>query len=236
MRSANPSSPVPDRHSRSRARRRAVAVVGALALAATAATACVGMASAATASGRHRPPRLKPVTTNRYQALPEQSFLIPTRAGKVAFRLVRPNVPAGTRVPVILTYTPYSVLGGSAADGLADTYVPKGYARAVADVVGTGDSGGCWDYGGIRERNSAYDLVEWLGTRDWSNGKVAMIGGSYDGTTANEAAVANPPHLAMIVPEVAISHWYGYAYFGGIRLKRGQAGPPTACSRRGRSR
>ena len=73
-------------------------------------------------------------------------------------------------------------------------------------MVGTGNSGGCWDYGGVRERNSAYDLVEWLGTQPWSNGNVGMIGGSYDGTRANECASANPPHLATIVPEVSIAH------------------------------
>ncbi len=183
----------------------------ALVLAATLATA----SPAGAARGPKPPPPLTPVTTDRYRALPVESAMIPTRGGQVYVEFVRPNVPAGTKVPVILTYTPYAALGGGAADGLADTFVPKGYARAVAHVVGTGNSGGCWDYGGVRERNSAYDLVEWLGTRPWSNGNVGMIGGSYDGTTANEAASANPPHLATIVPEVAIAHWYGYAYFGG---------------------
>ncbi|MFN2545662.1 MAG: CocE/NonD family hydrolase [Actinomycetota bacterium] len=160
------------------------------------------------------PPPLAPKTTNKYTAMAQQSFLIPTRGGQVFLNLVRPNVPAGMQVPVILTYTPYSVLGDSASDSF---FVPKGYARAVAHVVGTGDSGGCWDYGGWREQLSGYDLVEWLGTQPWSNGKVAMIGGSYDGTTANMVAAANAPHLATIVPEVGISQWYGYAYHDGVR-------------------
>ena len=87
--------------------------------------------------------------------------------------------------------------------------MPRGYARAVADVPGTGNSGGCWDYGGTLERQAGYDLVEWLGTRPWSSGRVGMIGGSYDGTTANMVAADNAPHLATIVPEVAIGRWYG---------------------------
>lgn len=87
----------------------------------------------------------------------------------------------------------------------------------MADVRGTYNSGGCWDYGGIKERHDGYDLVEWLGTRDWSNGKVAMTGASYDGTTANAAAVENPPHLATIIPVSAISRWWGYAYQQGAR-------------------
>ena len=82
---------------------------------------------------------------------------------------------------------------------------------------GTYNSGGCWDYGGIKERHDGYDLVEWLGTRSGRTGKVAMTGASYDGTTANAAAVENPPHLATIVPVSAISRWWGYAYQQGTR-------------------
>jgi X-Pro dipeptidyl-peptidase len=46
-----------------------------------------------------------------------------------------------------------------------------------------------------------------------------MIGGSYDGTTANMVAVrgADAPGLKAIVPELAISRWYGYAYGSGVR-------------------
>jgi X-Pro dipeptidyl-peptidase len=160
---------------------------------------------------------LSPATTNRYQALPMETSMIPTRGGDVYVEVIRPDVPPGTQVPVILTYTPYQLFLESADDGLAGFFVPKGYARALAHVVGTGNSGGCWDYGGARERASGYDLVEWLGTRPWSNGRVGMVGGSYDGTTANMAAVENPPHLATIVPEVSISEWYGYAYHDGVR-------------------
>ena len=168
------------------------------------------------AASRSAPP-LRPVTEERYEALAVETVLLPTRGGEVFVSIVRPDVPAGVRAPVILTLTPYSTTGASAEDGLAEFYVPRGYARAVADVPGTGNSGGCWDYGGTRERQAGYDLVEWLGTRPWSNGRVGMIGGSYDGTTANMVAADNAPHLATIVPEVAIGRWYGYAYHDGVR-------------------
>lgn len=158
------------------------------------------------------PPPPTPRTTNRYTPLPEEDTLVSTRAGDVYTRIVRPKLPASLKAPVILTYTPYGALSSVDTD-----YVRKGYAVVLADVVGTGDSGGCWDYGGVRERASAYDLVEWLGTRAWSSGKVGMIGVSYDGTTANMAASERPPHLATIVPIAAISDWYGYAYEGGVR-------------------
>src|SRR3954468_24485829 len=142
--------------------------------------------------------------------------------------------PAGdAKVPVILTYSPYNTLGESttpnlANDGLGATYVPKGYARAVADVLGTRNSTGCWDYGGPKEQQSGVDVVNFLARQSWSDGKVAMIGGSYDGTTANMVAArgADVPGLAAIVPQSAINHWYGYAYQDGVRYS-GNTDTPT---------
>jgi X-Pro dipeptidyl-peptidase len=138
--------------------------------------------------------------------------------------LWRPVTPRSVKVPVILTLTPYHSLyyaldpvENDLPTADARLFVPKGYAYARADVRGTWASGGCWDYGGIKERHDGYDLVEWLGTRPWSNGRVAMTGGSYDGTTANAAAIERPPHLATIVPISAISRWWGYAYQQGAR-------------------
>ena len=63
------------------------------------------------------------------------------------------------------------------------------------------------------------DLVNFLSAQPWSNGKVAMIGGSYDGTTATMVAARGDdvPGLAAIVPIAAISRWYGYAYGDGVR-------------------
>jgi X-Pro dipeptidyl-peptidase len=125
------------------------------------------------------------------------------------------------RQPVLLTYSPYNSLGEPepARDSLAERYVPRGYARAVADVLGTRGSTGCWDYGGAAEQQSGVDLVRWLAHRRWSSGKVAMIGGSYNGTTASMVAARGPavPALRAIVPIAAISRWYGYAYGNGVR-------------------
>ncbi len=121
--------------------------------------------------------------------------------------------------PVILTYSPYNSIGEPepARDHVGERYVPRGYARAVADVLGTRGSTGCWDYGGPKEQQSGVDVVEWLANRPWSNGKVAMIGGSYNGTTASMVAARGIPQLRAIVPIAGISRWYGYAYGNGVR-------------------
>src|SRR3954454_24181505 len=152
----------------------------------------------------------------------EETIKVPTKDGRVWAEIVRPDTKA--KVPIILTYSPYNTLsenpGGSVADdSLASTFLPKGYARVVADVLGTRNSTGCWDYGGPREQQSGVDLVNALAKLPWSNGKVGMIGASYDGTTANMVAArgADVPGLAAIAPQAAINHWYGYAFQDGVR-------------------
>lgn len=155
----------------------------------------------------------------------------PTLYGEV----VRPLDEAGDPledVPVILTYTPYGDIyqalndGESPAkDGIAEYFVPRGYARVMVDLIGCRNSGGYYDYGGIRERLSGKELVDALGELPWTNGNVGMIGGSYDGTTQFAAAVETPEHLEAIVPQVAIDRWYDYRYFGGC--PRSTVGTPT---------
>ena len=139
--------------------------------------------------------------------------------------------------PVILTYSPYSSLNEpqTALDGVASRFVPQGYARAVADVLGTRGSTGCWDYGGKKEQQSGADVVRYLSRLPWSNGKVGMTGVSYEGTTANmvaalgdkvSAAANGGRGLAGIIPVASISHWYGYAYYAGVRYA-GNSVEPT---------
>lgn len=163
-------------------------------------------------------------------AVVDEVVEVETPHGRVSVEIRRPDGAA--KAPIILTYSPYNTLGEQpggtvAADGLADEFVPKGYARAVADVIGTRNSTGCWDYGGLREQESGVALVNALAALPWSNGKVAMIGGSYDGTTANMVAVRGEevPGLAAIVPQAAISRWYGYAYQDGVRYFLNSAEP-----------
>tara|TARA_Y100000991_G_scaffold24717_1_gene15773 strand:- start:5743 stop:7065 length:1323 start_codon:yes stop_codon:yes gene_type:complete len=56
------------------------------------------------------------------------------------------------------------------------------------------------DLMGNAEQLGVDAAVTWLGTQDWSNGKVAMIGKSYDGSTPWQAATFGNEHLATIVP------------------------------------
>ena len=182
-----------------RPRRRWTSLLACLPLAAIAALATPGAGHAATADFGS--------TT--------VSYIVHTDEADIYLEVVHPTLNGQiVTAPVILTYTPYAALG---RNGGAAHWTGLGYARATADVIGTGNSGGCWDYGGNAEKHTAYEVVEWIAAQGWSTGKIGMLGGSYEGTTQYAAAVMHPPHLTTIVPEAAIDRWYDYAYAGGIR-------------------
>jgi putative CocE/NonD family hydrolase len=163
---------------------------------------------------------IAPAAAAKSYQVKQESYSVHTKYGDLYVAVNRPVDPSNpnkvVKGPAILTYSPYSVLFGYSRD--ASTWVPKGYVRIFADVIGTGNSGGCYDYGGKAEEVTGFDLVEWIAKQKWSNGKVAMMGGSYEGTTAWSTAIMQPPHLTTIIPEAAIDRWYDYAYNGGIRL------------------
>ncbi len=162
-----------------------------------------------------------------------EEFRIPSPHGNLYGWVRRPVVPKGVEVPVILTYSPYHLLLSQApgqeplGSAIQNYFVPRGYARAWFHVVGTGKSEGCYDYGGARDVETGAQVVEWLAGRDWANGRVGMIGGSYDGTTQFAAAIAQPPSLKTIVPQVAIDRWYDYAHYNGVRINSGFGGTPN---------
>jgi putative CocE/NonD family hydrolase len=102
-------------------------------------------------------------------------------------------------LPVVFTLTPY----------IADSYQDRalyfarhGYVYALVDVRGRGNSGGEFDPF-AQEARDGHDVVEWLAKQPWSNGKVAMWGGSYAGYDQWATAKELPPHLVTIVPAAA---------------------------------
>jgi len=153
------------------------------------------------------------------------TYVVPTRHAYLHVEVAHPTRGGKiVRAASVLTYSPYF---GTLSTRLSDasSWTREGFARVSADLVGTGKSGGCYDYGGKRERETGYDLVEWIAKQSWSTGKVGMVGGSYDGTTAIQTASLRPPHLTTIIPLAAISRWYDYAYSGGIRYTANNEDP-----------
>jgi len=118
------------------------------------------------------------------------------------------NVTDACKVPVIADVGPYYDDGDVSATTpaerlgrfLIENYVPHGFAVAQVSVFGTGNSNHCMDLMGTDEQRGIDAAVSYLGEAAWSNGKVGLIGKSYDGSTPWQAATFGNPYLATIVP------------------------------------
>ncbi|SPT56659.1 Xaa-Pro dipeptidyl-peptidase [Actinomadura madurae] len=170
---------------------------------------------------------------------------------RVQMRIMRPKetATAGLKVPTILEPSPYWAgindvpnhpvdIGDARARSLTTThrnlaeifpgyydnyFLPRGYAVANLDSIGTGGSTGCPTSGDRSEQAGAKAAVDWLNGRArgwspdgkpvkaaWSTGDVGMIGQSYNGTLPNMAAATGVRGLKAIVPIAGISSWYDY--------------------------
>lgn len=100
-----------------------------------------------------------------------------------------------------------------------------GFIWAYPASIGTEQSTGCPDVGGPTEIEGIKTVVDWLNGRadaydmrdggekhdaDWTTGKTAIMGISYNGTLANGVAATGVDGLEAIVPIAAISNWYDY--------------------------
>lgn len=136
------------------------------------------------------------------------------------------------KTPVILVVSPYTNHNGSTTDldptgtGPNPRFydflnmsgaLKKGYSFAYVDLPGNGGSSGCNDWGGTREQLGVRAAVEWAASQPWSNGKVALLGKSYDGWTGLMGITQQPQGLAAVVSLEPVYEGYRYMFMNGIR-------------------
>ena len=150
-----------------------------------------------------------------------------------------PDLPP---LPVILEASPYhgtiaTRIGdrifpdpkeGNQALGLTGYFAPRGYAVAMMDLRGTGRSSGCLDHLGPKDAGDMKATIEWLASREWSNGRVGMAGHSYVGASQNVAAAARPKGLATIVPSAGLASMYDHQFNKGVPWLLQWVGPMVA--------
>ncbi len=104
------------------------------------------------------------------------------------------------RYPVILDYDAYESSGaGIAVGSWFHEAVRRGYAVVGANVRGSGCSeGDTFSLFHPQQGPDGAALVEWLGTRPWSDGNVGMYGVSYPGHTQFFVAAQRPSHLKAL--------------------------------------
>ena len=174
----------------------------------------------------------------------KREVMIPMRDGVKLKTII--IIPRGAhRAPILLTRTPYGATDRMAKNDSAhlsalldsndvadDAMVNGGYIRATQDVRGKHGSEG--DYVMTRplrgplnptdvdHSTDTYDTIDWLVKNvPESNGKVGILGISYDGFTSLMALVNSHPALRAAVPiNAMVDGWRGDDWFhnGAFRL------------------
>jgi putative CocE/NonD family hydrolase len=174
----------------------------------------------------------------------KREVMIPMRDGVKLKTVI--IIPRGAhRAPILLTRTPYGATDRMVKNNSAhmsalidsndvadDAVVNGGYIRATQDVRGKYDSEG--DYVMTRplrgplnptdvdHSTDTYDTIDWLVKNvPESNGKVGILGISYDGFTSLMALVNPHPALRAAVPiNAMVDGWRGDDWFhnGAFRL------------------
>jgi len=166
----------------------------------------------------------------------KQDVMIPMRDGvKLHTVIVIPQSVMAGKAPIMLTRTPYNATGRASrmksphiasilGDG-DDAFIENGYIRVFQDVRGKYGSEG--DYVMTRpvrgplnntpvdHSTDAYDTIDWLIKNiPQSNGKVGMVGSSYEGFTVLMALVEPHPALKAAVPmSPMVDGWRGDDWF-----------------------
>jgi putative CocE/NonD family hydrolase len=165
--------------------------------------------------------------------------MIPMRDGVKLYTVIW--VPKGAKnLPIILTRTPYDAKHHRRGEEptllaslpLADEdFVRAGYIRVYQDVRGKYGSEGAYEMtrpvrGPLNPTDTdhvtdAWDTIDWLVKHlPESNGKVGMIGSSYEGFTVVMALLDPHPALKAAVPESPmIDGWMGddWFHYGAFR-------------------
>ena len=134
-----------------------------------------------------------------------ESAWIPMKDGvRLAATLYMPDgAKPGDQFPALLDYLPYRKDDGTAAGDYPKNayFARRGYVGARVDIRGFGASEGRptdREYS-EQEQIDGEQVIHWLATQPWSNGKVGMYGISWGGFNALQMAMRNPPELKAII-------------------------------------
>src|SRR5579862_5795001 len=170
-----------------------------------------------------------------------REVMLPMRDGVKLYTVIW--IPKGAHdLPIVLTRTPYDAahhVGTPDADHLIDAlpladrdFVRAGYIRVYQDVRGKYGSegpylmtppplGSEYNNSGADDTTDAWDAIDWLVKNvPESNGRVGMIGSSYEGFTVVMALLHPNPALKVAAPESPmVDGWMGddWFHYGAFR-------------------
>jgi len=170
------------------------------------------------------------VSKRRYEIIKESSVSIPMSDGvTIDADIFRPDSPG--KFPAILGVhqynkelqtspiipTGFNMANGPVEAGDYNFYVRRGYAQIIANIRGSGKSGGCYLNYGPREVQDTSEIIEWIAHQSWCDGHVGMFGVSAFSVAQQQVAALKPPCLKAIFAPFGYTDFYrDKFYHGGI--------------------
>lgn len=123
-------------------------------------------------------------------------------------------------VPAILEYIPYCTRDRTAArdEAMHPYFAGYGYAAIRVDIRGSGESEGVLLGEYLKqEQDDALEVIEWIASQPWCNGKVGMMGKSWGGFNGLQVAARKPEALKCIITVFFTDDRYAddVHYYGG---------------------
>jgi putative CocE/NonD family hydrolase len=210
----------------------------------------VGLLTAVTLAGQQNTSPLTPDISGKFEVptagndYVKRDVMIPMRDGVGLHTVI--VVPKSARgAPILLTRTPYNASARAEREAsphmlvllplFDEPFVAAGYIRVYQDVRGKYGSEGEYvmtrplrgplNKSSVDHSTDAYDTIEWLVKNvPESNGRVGMVGSSYEGFTVVMALVNPHPALKAAVAESPMvdgwmgDDWFHYGAFRQVNL------------------
>jgi uncharacterized protein len=154
----------------------------------------------------------------------EEGLWIPVSSGyALAARLWLPVDADQKPVPALLEFLPYRKgdIRRARDETIHHFFAGFGYASIRVDLRGSGDSFGVMrDEYEPQEHDDAVDVIAWLASQNWCNGRVGMFGSSWGGFNALQVAARRPAALKAIITACSTDNRYtdDMHFMGGCLL------------------
>lgn len=159
-----------------------------------------------------------------------RDVLVTTSDGaRICALVVRPRNAAAPRLPALLNFTIY-------ASDLNMFEARRSASHGYVGVEGLTRGKGCSPDKAVSHEHDGTDasaLIDWIGRQPWSDGRVGMYGGSYEGFTQWATAKHMPKALKAMMPSVTHAPGIDFPMDGGVYVNYAYPWPFFTTNRKG---
>ena len=154
---------------------------------------------------------MKEDDARRYVITPDVLVTTPDSA-RICTLIVRPRNPRLARLPTLLNFTIY-------ASDVNMFEARRSASHRYVGVEGLTRGKGCSQDAPVSHKQDGTDaaaVIDWISRQTWSDGRVGMYGGSYEGFTQWAAAKYMPKALKAMMPSVTHAPGIDFPMDGGV--------------------